>query len=353
MLARQIRLGMGRIVEDMAGADLLKTGDGLQQFLLAGTGHARNAQNLAAVGLETDVLEDLHPFVVEAVEALDLQTQVLVFGLGTVDLQLDRPAHHHLGELLGIGLGSLHRADVFALAQHCHPVGNGHDLVELVGDDDNGLAVGLHVAQDGKELFGLLGSEDGGGLVQNEDIRSPVEDFQDLHPLLLGDRHLVDLLVGVNVKAVFFADGPDVLGQRLPVQPSLALEAQDDILRRGQHIHQLEMLVDHADAQIMGVLGGPDGHRPAVRQDLSAVGEIDAGEHIHQGGLAAAVFAQQGEDLSLVQGEGNLVVCHHVAEGLGQLPQLDGVLGRHRLTSLFEIPKKGRDRGKPRPRPGL
>ena len=90
-------------------------------------------------------------------------------------------------------------ADVLALAQNGHPVGDGHDLVELVGDDDDGFAVGLHVAQDIKEPVGLLGGEDGGGLVQNQDVRAPVEDLDDLHRLLFRDGHVVDLLVGVDV----------------------------------------------------------------------------------------------------------------------------------------------------------
>ena len=44
------------------------------------------------------------------------------------------------------------------------------DSVELVGDDDQGLAVGLHVAHDGEQLVRLLRGQHGGGLVQNQNI---------------------------------------------------------------------------------------------------------------------------------------------------------------------------------------
>ena len=57
--------------------------------------------------------------------------------------------------------------------------------------------------------------------------------------------------------------------------------------------------------------------------DLSLVGEIDAGEHVHQSGLAAAVFAQQRQDLTLVQLHIDGVVGHHGAEPLGDVLHFD------------------------------
>ena len=150
-------------------------------------------RNFAAEGLEGHVVQGLDPLVIPAGQALDLQAEIPVLGLRPVDVQAHRPAHHHLGEFLGIGVGGVDGADVLALAEDGHPVGEGHDLVELVGDDDDGLAVSAHVAQDGEELFRSPGGKDGGGLIQNEDVRPPVEHLEDLHRLLLRHRHVVDL----------------------------------------------------------------------------------------------------------------------------------------------------------------
>ena len=198
--------------------------------------------------------------------------------------------------------------------------------MELVGDDDEGLAVRLHVAHDGEELVGLLGGQNGGGLIQDQDVRAPVEDLHDLHRLLLGDGHIVDLLVGVDVKAVFPADLPDLLAGLFHVHAAaLILQAQDDVLGGGEDVHQLEVLVDHADAAVEGVLGGGDGHRLVVDIDLPLVGEVDAGEHVHEGGLAAAVLPQQGQDLALMQLKVDVVVGHHAAEALGDVLHSDGV----------------------------
>ncbi len=74
------------------------------------------------------------------------------------------------------------------------------------------------VAQDGEELFGLLRGQHGGGLVQNQDIRPAVEHLDDLHGLLLRHRHVVDLLVRVDVEAVFLTDLLDPRGGRLEVE---------------------------------------------------------------------------------------------------------------------------------------
>ena len=55
----------------------------------------------------------------------------------------------------------------------------------------------------GEELVRLLRGEHGGRLVENEDVRAAVEHLDDLDGLLLRDGHVVDLLIGVDVEAVF------------------------------------------------------------------------------------------------------------------------------------------------------
>ena len=207
-----------------------------------------------------------------------------------------------------------------------------------MGDDDDGLAAVAHIPQHGKELLGLLGGQHGGRLVQDQNIRAPVEHLDDLHRLLLGDGHIVNLLVRVHVKAVGVADFPNFLSGLRQIQPPG--QTQNDVLRRGEHIHQLEMLMDHADAVGEGILGGADDHRLSVDGDLPLVGEIDAGEHIHQGGLAAAVFTQQGQNFSPVDVQPDLVVGQDGPEGFGDVPHFHRWnfplvrVGGHRLFNV-------------------
>ena len=53
------------------------------------------------------------------------------------DVQADLLTHHHLGQLRLIGLGGVHGAHALALAEHGASVGNGHDLIELVGNEQD------------------------------------------------------------------------------------------------------------------------------------------------------------------------------------------------------------------------
>ena len=68
-------------------------------------------------------------------------------------IQLHLFAHHHFGERSLVRIRRIHTADVFALSKDGHAVGDRHDFVQFVRDDDDGFAVCLHRAHDGKELF--------------------------------------------------------------------------------------------------------------------------------------------------------------------------------------------------------
>ena len=199
-----------------------------------------------------------------------------------------------------------HIADELAVAEDRHTVGERLDLMHFVRDDDDRLAVVAHVAQYGEELVGLLRRENGGRLVKDENVRAAVENLYDLDRLLLGDGHIVDLLRGIHAEAVFVADLADLCRGCFEIE--LAGQTENDIFRRRQHIHELEMLMDHADAVVKGVLGGADDNFLSVDLDLALIREIDAGEHIHKRRLAAAVFAEQREDLSAVNIQPYLIV---------------------------------------------
>ena len=93
-------------------------------------------------------------------------------------------------------------------------------------------------------------------------------------------------------------------------------------------------VIEDADAEALGILGGGNGDFLAVNENAALVRLVDAREHIHEGGLAGAVFAQQGQDLTGADGEVDVVVGHHAAEGLGDPSHFDGIWLCHGVCLL-------------------
>ena len=164
----------------------------------------------------------------------------------------DGVAHHHVGQLLGAWSSLVSTVPIYwplrSTATRSEMAMTSLSLwVMMMIALPSARMLPQHV----EELLRLLGGQHGGGLVQDQDIRAPVEDLDDLHRLLLGDGHVVDLLVRVNIEAV-----PARLMSRIaghdgfPVELALAPSgpARCSLAAR-EHIDQLEVLVDHADAQ--------------------------------------------------------------------------------------------------------
>jgi hypothetical protein len=267
-------------------------------------------------------------------DVLDLEHRLPGGRLALDPPQQHRPADHHLGHLVGVGVGGGHGVDHLAVAEHGDPVGDLEHLVQRVGDEDDRLAVGLELAHVGEQLLDLLGDEHGRRLVEDQDVRPPVQQLEDLDPLLLADADVLDPGVGVQ-------RGAEPTGQLLHPALGLAqveaapalvgLGPEDDVLGHREVVDQHEVLVDHADAQLDGLARRVDMLCFAPDQDLALVGLLKAVEHLHQGRLAGPVLADQGVDLALGHLQVDLVVGDDPGVAPGDAPALDG---RRRAAGL-------------------
>src|ERR1700730_686773 len=79
---------------------------------------------------------------------------------------------------------------------------------------------------------------------------------------------------------------------------ALRLAADEDVLRHGQVVHQLQFLMNDADAGLLRLARVGGIHAGAVVADLAGILTVDAGENLHQRGLARAVLAHQRVDLA-------------------------------------------------------
>ena len=294
-----------------AFSDLLQSGQPLHQLCLAVAVDTGNADDLARADIERHMIDGVALVQVRQ-DAQILHMQDLLAGVGRrlVDDELHGAANHHVRQLLLVRVAGVDRADALALAQDGYAVGHGHDLIELVRDEEDGLALARKLLHRGHELVDLLRGEHGGRLVEDEDLVVAVEHLEDLDALLHADGDVLDLGIEVDLQAVFFREFLDLFARFLALNEAelRRLRAEDDVVEHGEHVDELEVLVHHADAERGGIIGVVDLDGLAVFADLARLRLVQAEEHAHERGFAGAVFTEQGVDLALFELQGDVVV---------------------------------------------
>ena len=164
--------------------------------------------------------------------------------------------------------------------------------MELMRYYDDRLSVVSHIFDYVKQLFRFLRGKHGGRLIEDEYIGAAVQDLDDLQSLFLRDRHAVHLLIGIHLKAVFSAYFFNPLLYLAQIVSSLFPDSERDILGGGEHIDKLEMLMDHSDSEVVGILRGTYGDFFSVNINMSGIRKIQSGKHIHKRCLAASVFTE-------------------------------------------------------------
>ena len=129
-------------------------------------------------------------------------------------------------------------SDDLAAADDRDAVGDLEDLVQLVADEDDAVALVGEAPQDGEDLLGLLGREHSGRLVEHEDAGLPVQRLEDLDALLPADGQGLDLGVGVDVEPELLAQFPDAPVRRLAVEEDRVghdLGTEQDVVGDREH----------------------------------------------------------------------------------------------------------------------
>ena len=143
---------------------------GFQKLGLTVAGDTGNADDLAGPEIETDLLDPGHAGPVDDGQVFDLEQGIARRGGRLLHAQQDLAADHHFGQLFLGGLRRRLGADHGAGAHDRHPVGHVHDLLQLVGDQQDRLTLFLEAAQNAEEVVGLLRRQDGGRLVEDQSL---------------------------------------------------------------------------------------------------------------------------------------------------------------------------------------
>ena len=333
--------GLGRVDDgqaldgDGAGGRVADAGHRLQQLRLAIAGDTGDADDLACAHREADAFHPRHAQIVGDVQVVHLEDRLAGPGRRLVDAQQHLAADHQLGQLLAAGVGGAAIGHHRTLAHHRDVVGNRHDLAQLVGDQDDGTALCLEVAQDAEQMVGLLRGQHAGRLVEDQDPGAAKQRLQDLDALLDADGKVLDAGVEVDLQRIVALERLDLLARPGGAvgEGEAALGAEQHVLQHGERLDQHEVLVDHADPGADGILGAGDAPFLAIDQDGAGIGLVVAVDDVHQGRFAGAVLADDAVDAAGRDAQRDRLVGVDGAEALVDAAQLDGRredLHRHR-----------------------
>ena len=288
---------------DGAAGGRAQPGQRVRQLLLPVAADAGDAVDLAAAHGEADIV-DADAAGPPHGQALDPEPH-LAQRPAAAFRRCALFAHHGTGERLGIearGFGAgEHR---LAAAHHRHPRRIADHLAQLVGDQDHRVAVVREAAHEGERLERLLVGQHRCGLVEDENAGAEQQHLKDLDALLLGDGEFADDSAGVHLESHLRRLRCHRLSRiARTADAERAAAGEHDVLGDSEALHQLVVLVDHADAEPGCIGGRGDRGGPAIHRDRPLVRRVEPAGDVHQGGLAGPVLTEERVDLAPVAGE--------------------------------------------------
>ena len=207
------------------------------------------AEDLSSSQLEADI-----PDGVAAPKVADLEHHLVTRQVRNFRLRLRQAAaDHHPDDRVDARRRGGDSADILAVAHHGDTVGDLLQLVHLVRDIDDADAFISELADDAEQLRDLRIVQGRRGLVHDQDLGPEGESLGDLDHLLLGDGETADLRPRVELQVHALEDLCRVPVQGVLVEQKshgpLGLAADEDVLRGRKVVHQVELLMNDADAR--------------------------------------------------------------------------------------------------------
>ena len=103
------------------------------------------------------------------------------------------------------------------------------------------------------------------------------------------------------------------------------------------------MLMNHADAESVGIVGVVDFHFDPIFFDDALLRLIKTEEHAHQGALARTVLSEQCVNFAFFQLKGDIIICNDTGESFGNVQHFYSILLQNRPAS-FSMNVKNRNR---------
>ena len=257
--------------------------------------------DLPAAHLEGDVVEHA-----DAAQFLHIQDHLTGFSGGLGEQRVQVAAHHGPDDVVDGHVLDRGGADSVAVTHDRHPLTAREGLLQPVGDEQHGRALGAQCPDHVEQPLHLDGRQSGGRLVHHQNPCIERQCLGDLHDLLVCDRKAAcrPFRVQMHTEPREYLRGFTV--HRAVIDPppgAQRLAAHEDVLGDAEVGKQRRLLVDDRDTRRVSRRRPLEGHRLPIYQQLTAVGAVHARENLYQGRLARAVLAEQGMGLAGEQRE--------------------------------------------------
>ena len=322
---------------------LFEVVDSLHEFMLAVSVNTGDTDDLTCPDLQVKVLDSVDPLFVFDIQVLDIQNNFSGVRRCLVNHKLDCMTHHHGCQLILCDTLHRYRIDIFTAPDNGAHIRRSLDLFELVRDDDDGLAVFDQVLHDREQFIDLLLRQNCCGLIQNQDLRTAVESFEDFDSLLHTDRNVPYALIRIDFQSVFFDNFKDILTGLSHVKCDRSvgrLGTQDNVLGYCKVFHQHKVLVNHTNAvfncsgRIFYI------HLFSVDVDFPLIRLVKAVEDVHQRTFSGAVLTEDRVDRSTLHVEIDIRQCIEGTKALGNSMHLYSIFTadfcRHIYLPLFQ-----------------
>ena len=197
--------------------------------------------------------------------------------------------------------------------QNRGPIAQRADLVQFVADVQDAATLVAQAVQRFEQLSHFLGRQDRSRFVHDQQLGVLEQSPNDLDPLPLANTQIPNPTGRIQGQSISF-------GQLGNTTIKIALcqrrrNPQGHIVRHGQSVKQGKVLEHHADTLGPSFGGLARRKRRPIQDQAAGIRSHNPVNHFDQSGLARAIFAQQGVDMTARHIKANVVVGNDAWEG--------------------------------------
>ena len=226
----------------------------------------------------------------------------------------------HVAANLALQLRRRAQADQVAVAQDGQAVAFFGLFHQVRGHDDGDALLVAQNLQVLPEVAARAGIEAGGGLIEQQNLGTMEQSLGQFETALHAAGEGFGAVLGAIGEGDALQHFRHALLQRRAGDSVEMADVDEVLLRRKLHVDAAR-LEDHAD--LAAHAAGIQSHVVAQNQSASGGGQHQGGKNAEHGGLAAAVGAEQTEDLGAIHGEGDAVEGDAIAVLMAQAVDLN------------------------------